>query len=114
MDAYAEDFGAHADFVRSLPCIVRRVHPRLRTPCFGLVVACHFQSRGAGGDRFSLFPACQGHHQEQHQVGIVSFQELYELDLAREVEEICLEDPELSEDEREAARLRLAALGEHR
>jgi hypothetical protein len=108
------DFGAHGDFVRKLPCIIARLHPKLRSGCFGRVVAAHFKSRGAGGDRFSLFPLCEGHHLESHTVGSVSFQELYELDLAIEVEVLNLADPSLSEEEHDAAQGRLSLLREPR
>lgn len=113
MDAYEQDFGKHAEYIRSLPCIIKRLHPTLRTECQGFTVAAHFKSRGAGGDRFSLFPACEGHHLEAHE-GIVTFQERYELDLAIEVEVLCIADPQLTEEEREAAELRLAKLREPR
>lgn len=112
-ETYEKDFGKHAEFVRGLPCIIKRVHSTLRTPCRGLPVAAHFKSRGAGGDRFSLFPACEGHHDEAHG-GIVTFQERYELDLSVEVEACCLADPQLNEEEREAAEHRLAKLREPR
>jgi hypothetical protein len=110
---YETDFVPHGDFVRTLPCIIRKVHPRLRTQCRGRVVAAHFRSRGAGGDRFSLFPACEGHHDEAHD-GIATFQARYELDLAIEVEAVNLADPGLLPEELEAAEQRLAKLREPR
>jgi hypothetical protein len=76
-------------------------------------VAAHFKSRGAGGDRFTLFPACEAHHDEAHE-GIISFQERYELDLAIVVEVVNISDPGLLPEEREAAELRLAKVREPR
>ena len=114
---HERNYGAHGDFIRTLPCIVSRVHPSVRTACEGRVVCAHFDARGmggCGGDRFSTFPCCVGHHDEQGAIGITSFQERYDLDLALEVEAFNLADPGLTDDEREAARLRLQRLREAR
>lgn len=109
------NFGEHGAWIRRQPCVVAaKAHPSLRTDCAGRIAACHLAPRkmgGCGGDRFSLFPACEGHHAEQE--GRTStFQETYELDLAALVEAYNLADPSLSDEEREAARLRLAKLNE--
>jgi hypothetical protein len=111
------NFGEHGAFIRLRPCIVHtHVHPSLQTPCLGQIVAAHLVPRGMGGcngDRFSLFPACVGHHGEQ-EGRTAEFQETYQLDLAALVETFNLADPSLSDEEREAARLRLAVLSESR
>jgi hypothetical protein len=112
------NFGPHGDWIRLQPCVVEsRAHPTLRIPCVGRIVAAHLVPRGmggCGGDRFSLFPACELHHDEQ-EGRTAEFQELYDLDLSMLVEAYCIADLiNLTDDEREAARLRLAVLNEPR
>jgi hypothetical protein len=110
------NFGPHGAWIRTQPCVVATyVHPSLRTDCGGDVRAAHLVPRGmggCGGDRFSLFPACDVHHGEQ-EGRTAEFQTLYGLDLAVLVEHYNLADSRgITEDEREAARLRLGALNE--
>lgn len=42
---------------------------------------CHLSSKGSGGGDEQGFPACRFHHQEQHRVGIKTFQSRHNLDL---------------------------------
>lgn len=111
------NFGDHGAFVRLRRCVVdEHVHPTLKTPCGGRIVACHLIPRGMGGckgDRFSLFPACELHHLEQ-EGHTAEFQETYGLDLALLVEIYNLLDKGLTEDEHDAAAARLAKLREPR
>lgn len=56
---YAHNFGEHADFVRSLPCLV--------TGCSRPAEAAHARARGMGGAKGSwrdLVPLCRAHHIE--------------------------------------------------
>ena len=57
--AYARNFGAHADTIRSMPCLVPGCQQR--------VEACHVRARGMGGAKGSwrdLVPLCREHHIE--------------------------------------------------
>lgn len=45
--------------------------------------ACHVKSRGAGGDDVqNVVPLCGKHHQEQHRIGIKSFQKRWHINLS--------------------------------
>lgn len=48
------------------------------TPCEN----AHVISKGAGGTYKDIVPLCHKHHQEQHQIGILSFQKKYDIDLS--------------------------------
>jgi hypothetical protein len=51
--------------------------------CKGAVECAHVKTRGAGGkDRGNCVPLCTAHHRQQHDVGIKTFAEWYDLDLA--------------------------------
>lgn len=69
-----EQFGQHAERIRGMFCVV----PGCPEP----TEAAHYKSRGAGGKAMHLFPCCRGHHQEQHDLGIETWQRKYGLDLA--------------------------------
>jgi hypothetical protein len=73
---HARDFGGKAGWIRTLPCVVsgQRV---------GIQVA-HVKSRGAGGDAKWTVPLRWDLHQEQHTVGILTFQERHRVDLMAE------------------------------
>jgi hypothetical protein len=68
----AKQFGPQADLCRSLPCVVCGVSPS---------DPAHVRSRGAGGTDADTVPLCRTHHQEQHQIGLRSFERLHGLDL---------------------------------
>lgn len=72
-ERHEESFGEYADEIRKLDCVV----PGCPEPS----IAAHFKSRGAGGKRQSLFPACIAHHDEQHALGITTWQQKHGLDL---------------------------------
>ena len=64
-------------FTRGLPCILVRTGV-----CRGPVEAAHVRSRGAGGPDFdNLVSLCQWHHQEQHRMGVRSFEYRYQVRL---------------------------------
>lgn len=94
----------YAKWVREQPCILARWtewHP-LQIPwpkgggydmvwhgCIGRVQVCHVKSRGAGGnDRSNCFAACAGAHDEQHRIGIRSFEQRWGVDLQAEAERL--------------------------
>jgi hypothetical protein len=113
-----KNFGRHGAWIRTQPCVVAaHSHPAVRTSCGGPIMACHLIPRGMGGcnsDRFSLFPACLIHHDEQ-EGHTAEFQAMYGLDLSVLVEHYNLADPiGVTEEEKEAARLRLGVLNEPR
>jgi hypothetical protein len=113
-----KNFGKHAAYIRSLPCVVAdKAHRSVRTPCEGKVQASHLVTRkmgGCGSDRFSLFPACLRHHEEQ-EGNTGDFQAAYGFDLAVLVEHYTLADPYgVTAEEKDAARERLRRLHEPR
>lgn len=62
-------------WIRTHPCIIS-------LNCWGPIDCCHVTSRGAGGkDRGNTVPMCRGHHQEQHRIGVYTFEQRYDLDL---------------------------------
>ena len=65
---------AYVAFVRTMPCLV----------CWRMPTeAAHVKSRGAGGnDVGNVVPLCHEHHVEQHTIGIRSFEQRYNLELA--------------------------------
>ena len=65
------------EWIRGQPCILAE-HPGHR--CIGGVEACHFPSRGSGGDDRSVYPGCRAAHDEEHH-GAESFQKKYAIDL---------------------------------
>jgi hypothetical protein len=73
----ARQFGDHAEYIRSLPCVIRGMDAGECGPS----EAAHVRSRGAGGTAADLVPLCLRHHAEQHVTGIETFQERYEIDL---------------------------------
>lgn len=62
---YLQDFGVHADLVRSLCCCVCGALPPSE--------AHHVKSRGAGGTRKDLAPLCARCHRLGHVMGWTSF-----------------------------------------
>lgn len=104
----AEAFGPCSRMARRSGCAVRGCK---HTDSKGLVDPAHVRSRGAGGgDWANVVGLCstagtrEGHHQEQHRIGIESFCERYRLsldDVAMQIAEkvsahLCEEFPERS------------------
>ena len=78
------DFGALAEYVRTLPCAVCD-----REPSDPAHVRCR-RVNGAwlkNGDS-NILPLCRPHHSEQHQHGIRTFEAKYGIDMAMVAAEI--------------------------
>jgi hypothetical protein len=79
---FEEQFGPRADFARGFPCIIEGC-------ATWPTQAAHVKSRGAGGKAESnIVSLCLHHHTEQHQMGILSFQAKYQIDLKSHAERI--------------------------
>lgn len=78
---WKRNFGSHAyvEAIHREPCVVKK--SPTRTPCKGPPVCMHRRGRRAGDGWPDIVPACDGHHTEQHQHGIESFVEKYDVDL---------------------------------
>lgn len=81
--AHARDFGKRAPVIRSMQCLAAA-----DGRCSGRIEAAHARSRGAGGDRRSLIPLCTGHHREQHDHGVKTFEARHDLDLLAEADRL--------------------------
>jgi hypothetical protein len=90
---------AYREFIRAQPCILAgrgRVIEEHATWaravghfCFAAVRACHVKARGAGGpDMGNLYPACDAAHDEQHAVGIPTFEKQWEISLPKIAEQL--------------------------
>lgn len=74
------------DFIRSRPCVLADRHP---CECKGYLRIgnkmasrfCHVRTRRNNGDVKNGYPGCDGHHDEQHRIGIKGFEKKYNLDL---------------------------------
>jgi hypothetical protein len=86
--AYARNYGDEADAVRAMPCLCRGHGALVR--CSGDIVDAHVKTRGSGGGRFDVVPLCDGHHTEQHRIGIRTFAARYGLDLRAEADRIAI------------------------
>lgn len=85
---------ACAQWIRRLPCVIcRRLSsdPHLIfTAAYGSYMggpsdAAHVKTRGSGGDDIgNLIPLCRRHHQEQHRIGVRSFEDRHLVDLTYE------------------------------
>ncbi len=68
---------AYRAWIRRLPCLAGA-----DGKCCAGIEAAHYASRGTrAGDPGNLFPACTFHHRQQHQIGIVTWQQLHHLNL---------------------------------
>lgn len=76
------NYGTRGEAVRAMSCLCDG------PLCVPKIDAAHVKSRGAGGDRRSLVPLCRFHHDQQHLVGIVTFQHMHGLNLYAEAERI--------------------------
>jgi len=72
---FQDAFGsaAYLERIQALPCVVCGQTPS---------EAAHVRSRAAGGTWRDLVPLCHAHHQEQHTIGIRSFEDRHGVDLA--------------------------------
>ena len=81
---------AYRDWIRGLACILAPRYPLHR--CVGAAQVCHVKSRGAGGpDRANIVPMCASAHNDQHSVGIRSFEKFWGISLrtiARQLTEV--------------------------
>ena len=84
---HERNFGERAQVMRESQCLVHAHGTSTdlaAIPCSGEVQAAHVRARGMGGcngSRRDLVPLCAAHHRQQHEIGIRSFELLYELDL---------------------------------
>jgi hypothetical protein len=68
---------AYCEWVRGFACCVRACLTGARMEC------AHVKSRGAGGgDIGNCVPLCFSHHDQQHRLGIKTFQATHSVDLA--------------------------------
>jgi len=86
------DYGYLKWVVEESPCLLS-YHWREDTDephiCLGPIQACHVKSRGAGGaDRGNVVAMCAGAHDEQHHVGIRSFQKRWSVDMETAAHEL--------------------------
>lgn len=68
----------YREWVRHQPCLLRGQPGHV---CRGAVQACHYRTRRNNGDPSNLYPGCDAAHREQHQYGIRTFQDNYNVDL---------------------------------
>ena len=73
-DPVERTFSAHQRWVRSHQCVVLGCKD-------GPIQFAHVKSRGAGGGDWYGVALCLGHHREQHDIGIETFQRKYGIDL---------------------------------
>jgi hypothetical protein len=85
------------EYVRGLPCVLlgrMPVEPGLwalhQCPTAATCrQACHVKSRGSGGvDHANLYPACWVMHDEQHRLGLRSFEKRWGVDLRKIAEQL--------------------------
>ncbi len=99
---------AYCEWVRQQPCLLGGgmgvgFHIRVRSlamkihQCDGPVQVCHVKSRGAGGDdRRNVIAMCAKGHDEQHRIGIRSFEKRWGVDLKAEAEKLDAEYRDVS------------------
>ena len=70
---------------------VEAVHRMRCLICFRLPSEnAHVKSKGAGGTYKDIVPLCHRHHREQHQIGIATFSQKYDVNLATEAARVSL------------------------
>jgi hypothetical protein len=79
-------FGAKADWVRKQRCALEDNYGyecRYHWDWNGSVTdpAHVTHSRGAGGDSSAIIPLCRHHHEQQHTIGVRTFEERYAVNL---------------------------------
>jgi hypothetical protein len=70
--AFMDWRGDKGAWIRQLNCVVCGVVPS---------EAAHVKSRAAGGTAKDLVPLCTFHHRQQHDMGILTFEEHHDVDL---------------------------------
>jgi hypothetical protein len=98
----AWQFGAEAEAVKLLPCIVQG-HAKAGRCIYRTALVDHVEQHvsdpshivtcGASGGRMDIVPKCRKHHTEFHTIGVISFGEKYGLDLRALADERALEWP---------------------
>ena len=79
---YERNFGHRGAAVREMECLLRSTNE-----CCGRVQAAHVVARGMGGvkgDRFSLVPFCEHHHDVSGRLAPSDFARRYNIDLKQE------------------------------
>lgn len=71
----------YLSFIREQRCLVGYV-------CTGDIVYHHTKTRGAGGSDYLTIPLCHKHHVEVHQVGVKTFQEIYNIDFENNINKL--------------------------
>jgi hypothetical protein len=88
-ERHARNFGAEAEYVRNLPCVITGA-----TRPDAVIVPAHVKSVGAGGGRLDTIPIRWDLHEEQHRIGIDSFAAKYNINPRRLADDIALGMPE--------------------
>jgi len=94
----------HCDWIRERPCLLSRWalwsplvedwpsgggYDMTSHGCVGAVQVCHIKTRGAGGDdRKNVVPLCGMAHDEQHRIGIPTFEKRWGVNLKAEAERL--------------------------
>ncbi len=74
---------AYQRWVRGQGCLIHD------SRCSSVWDVAHVVSRGAGGaDRDNVVCLCRHHHEEQHRIGIKSFEQRYGVDLRRVAQDL--------------------------
>lgn len=73
----AVQFGEKRAWIVTLPCAVWNCQHEGYP-----IEPAHVKSRGAGGTSVDLVPICSVHHNEQHAVGISTFENRHDIDLS--------------------------------
>ena len=66
-------------YIKSQPCLV------WNNECIGDITAHHTITVGAGGKDYLAIPLCMRHHNDVHSMGLMTFQELYNIDFNKEI-----------------------------
>lgn len=85
-ERHARNFGAEADAVRGMECVVSAV----RYPDAQIVPA-HVLSIGASGGRFDIIPLRWDLHEDQHRMGVETFAAKHGIDMRAEADRVALE-----------------------
>jgi len=99
---------SHLKWVRGLTCVCSEIDP---TGCGGKVRACHLRIGTDGGTGMKpgdnwTWPGCDNHHGRQHEIGEISFQKEFRLNLKAICEKTWRLSPHRIPYERKVAELR--------